>query len=205
MRRQYGRRRTEDWDGNGGSDIVADGQGIHVRCDVADASRAVRAYLADTDAEHQRRQIADAVARDARIFSGHRPGPCSDAFSPALTMDGAYSTAFAMRDQALADLCKRSQNAWRKRFADQPASLNAMPPPGPDQPDYDDPDEDDNGNGYDLEDLRRARDVAYASQYRSMRDQPWNASNNLSGVNNGMLDPEKAAVVEKIRRATVLR
>jgi hypothetical protein len=170
------RRRYDD------DDVIQDGQGVYVRVDLADA--AVNRFMRDAAAV-ERRMIADAVARDARIFSGHRPGPVADGLSRAFMTDARLDLARAMRADALARLEQRSRDAWR--LGDAVARpLNSMPPAGPDEPDYD------NGNG-DLEDARRA---AYESQYRPMRDQPWNSNRNLSGQNSGVLDPTRASAIQ---------
>jgi hypothetical protein len=156
----------------------------------------VRVFL--TDAQRQRRAIADAVARDARCWAGHRPGQIVDHFGPALTMDGAYSTAAAMRDQAFADLEQRSANAWRDGdavvkvsrseatpvrsalnvggtrgtpLASGAVSRSKLPPVGENgDPDDDDNDNDNgNDNGDDLAEAQRQRDQAYSDQYRNER------------------------------------
>jgi hypothetical protein len=181
------------------SDIVKDGE-------------TVRVTLADSMARRQRRVIADAVAHDCRVFAGHRPGQCADAFGPALSMDGAFSTAFAMREQAFADLCRRSVNAWRTGDAvvaiakplAEPLNL-AGPLPEPD--DNDDNDNDDN-NGDPLakamEDRERARLERDQRGDSAYKNPPSPYGGNLSNY-GGVLDPREADRVEAIRRKTVLR
>src|SRR6516165_11272881 len=130
--------------------------------DVIPPGGRIRVTLADSQHARQRR-AADAVAHDCRVWSGHRPGPCSDAFGPALTMDGAYSTAFAMRDQAFADLCKRSENAWRRPFPDAVGvsgplapALNVAGTLPPDDADDDDDNDDNNDNNSNSDPLAKA-------------------------------------------------
>jgi hypothetical protein len=155
----------------------------------------VRVFL--TDAQRQRRAIADAVARDARCWAGHRPGQVIDNFGPALTMDGAYSTAAAMRDEAFARLCERSANAWRRPFADAPA-LNAMPPENYDQQksgNGDDDDDNNNNNGppdfNDPDAVQRAMDAREHARLERDRigDQKWRTV--------GLSDPTAATRIEK--------
>ena len=70
-------------------------------CEIKDGE-SVHVYL--TDAQRNRRTIADAVARSCAAWAGHRPGPIADGLPRALLKDGAYDCAQAMRAQALADL-----------------------------------------------------------------------------------------------------
>jgi hypothetical protein len=203
-RRDYDHRLDDE-----GPDVARDGETVHVR-------------LADGHFRYRHRTtLADQIAQDCALWSGHRPGQVIDNFGPALTMDGAYSTAFAMRDQAFSDLCERSANAWRRPFPDAVGVSGPLSPalnvagPLPDQPDDNDDDDDDDddndrGSGDPLAKAMDARERAYRAQYdqQKWRDPPSiysNTPNTLTPPNRGERDPNRAAVVEAIRRRTVLR
>jgi hypothetical protein len=187
-RRQYDHRRFED-----GNDVIPPGGRIRV-------------FLADSIHHRQRQaQIQDALRKDVAFCSGHKPMPVADAlaFSSSVRVnDTALDLARCMRDEAFESLCRRSARA----YIDGPAvasPLNQLPPTPYDQQRPRDPDDDDNGdddNGdddrFDLNEAMRARDRARDAQYKSLRDQPWNANRNLSGVTGGVTDPTRANAVD---------
>jgi hypothetical protein len=179
-----------------GNDVIPPGGRVHVRLDMCDSMQ--RRVLTQ-------RTIADALRKDAAIFSGRRPMPVRDMqFAVRMPVRDAAALVglAAERDRAFAELEERSRNAWRLGDAVQPKpALNALPEPNWDQrdPDDDDGDDDDgngNGNGDPLEAARAARDQALAETYKPLYQQAWNASNNLSGVTGGVLNPRAADPIE---------
>jgi hypothetical protein len=214
MSKRY-RRRHDDEDGNS---VVPPGGSVHVPihlCDSASVKRRVHDHFS-------RRAIADAIRKDHQICSGHKPMPVADALACAASSgvnDSAnLRDAFAAREKAFADLCRRSARAYIDGPAVAPP-LNQLPPTPYDQQrpprdrDDDDDGDDDNGNGddrFDLNEAMRARDRARDAQYdrQLWRSPPSIYSNTPVGSisqNGGRLDPCRADEPERLRRATVLR
>jgi hypothetical protein len=110
--------------------------------------------------------------------------------------DAAFDLCRAMRDQAFADLCRRSANAWRDGPAVAPP-LNAMPPTPYEQQKPGEPDngqrngDDENGDDgrINLAEAQPKRDSAYAAQYDRQR---WRELGNPTGV----LDPTTASAIQ---------
>jgi hypothetical protein len=129
---------------------------------------------------HKRRRYADGdeIARDGEIVTTrlmladsdplHRPGP----FTPRQQQRDSIDTddhcsleqrrgisladAQALRDEAFANLCTRSENAWRRKFGDAA---------DPDNNNNNDPDEDEppeRGDESALAEAQRRRDQAFA-------------------------------------------
>jgi hypothetical protein len=199
------RRYTKDRD----NDIVKDGERVTVPMMFMDsAQRAVRHYY-DTQ------RVIDAKLRDHGRYVAHRPHCCADALSNRMwdSLNHSLADAIKARDAAFRDLEERSRNAWRRPFADQPASLNSLPPENEDQkrPPRDDDDGDNNDDDrIDLNEAMRQRDAARDAQYdrQLWRSPPSIYSNTPVGnisQNGGRLDPRRADEPERLRRATVLR
>jgi hypothetical protein len=186
------RRRRHDDDN--GPDIIQDGQKVTVPMMLMDSARLALRHRYDTQ------RVIDAKLHGHGRYAAHRPHCVADALGSVMSdsLNNTLADAVAARDRAFADLCQRSQNAWKRPFRDAPA-LNAMPPSPPEPAAQWDPDEDGDNNA-DLEDARRARDEAYNAQYaRELWRNPPNpyASNrNLSGQNSGVLDPTRASTIQ---------
>jgi hypothetical protein len=187
-------RRHRQYDDDSGSDIVKDGERVTVRLDMCDG---MQRSVADAAA---RQRLIDAKLRDHNRYLSHRPHAVADALGKSDSLNHSLADAVAARDQAFADLCRRSENAWRKPFRDA-RSLNAMPPEPPEPAaQWEDPDNDEDDDRFDLDAAMKARDRARDAQYdRQLWRNPPNpyASNgNLSGQNSGVLDPTRASAIQ---------
>jgi hypothetical protein len=172
------KRRKRYHDSDDGNEVIQDGQSIHVP------------YL--TDAGRYRHPARTALTDALRVYGtlGHKPMPVIDQLADTVTVHDCADLRrlFEARDRAFADLEQRSQNAWRRPFADAPP-LNAKPPLPPEPAArYPDEGEDkDNNNGErdpaDLEEAIKARDRAYLERGR-LGDERWRTA--------GITDPAEA-------------
>ena len=167
------RRRKRVHDQDDGDDIVEDQGHVHVRMDMMDGGqRSVH--------DHFRR----VAASDATV--GHKPGYVQDALR-FQTTDARLADAIAEREQAFRDLERRSQNSWRKKFADakqRTEPLGAEGGAGAEE--TGEPDEDDDETS--LEQAMQDREHAY-EEAKARSESAWRMR---SAPANGVLAREKA-------------